>query len=62
MRSAPSPSSTYFSPAARDSATTTSMISCRAPAGPVWSPSERSATLETSSGLDLAAMMPLKEA
>ena len=62
MRSAPSPSSTYFSPAARASATTTSVISWRAPAGPVWSAEARSATLSTSSGLDLAAMMPLKEA
>src|SRR5581483_7538037 len=57
-----SPSSSIFSPAWRSSAWRTSVISWRAPAQPTWLASRpRSATFSSSSGLFLAAMIPLKD-
>ena len=51
-----------ISPALRASAADTSMTSWRAPAAPTWAASRpRSATVSCSTGLDLAAMIPLND-
>jgi len=61
MRAAPSPSSTTISPDERDSASATSVISCPHPPHPPWMRRGEVGDGEVSTGLDLAAMMPLKE-
>src|SRR5207248_8541421 len=62
MRSWASPSSSTISPALRSSAGAMSTISWRAPGQPTSSvATPRSATLTSSTGLFLAAMIPLNE-